>query len=617
MKLKAVILEGFRSYKNRTRIDFEQFTALVGRNDAGKSSVLEALEIFFNSEQIKLDHNDLCVHSSSQQIRIGCIFSDLPEKLVIDSLAETTLQEELILNEEGHLEIHKVFDCGLKTLKERVFAISNHPSNTEIKELLLKKNEELKAVVTSNGVSTEGIQLRSNVQLRKRLREHFSPLTLQLTEIPLDNEDAKKIWDQLKPHLPIYALFRSDRPSQDGDSEAQNPLKVAVEEALKVEDIQEKLQEIQAHVKNYAKNVAERTLEKLRDLDGRLASELIPDFKVEPKWDTLFKFSLTGDDGIPINKRGSGVRRLILISFFRAQAERRRTEKDASNIIYAIEEPETSQNPINQRLLIEALLELSEQQGIQVIITTHTPGLAGLIPGESLRHIQQDEERTATISSNTPAIYLQISQELGITADKRLQVLICVEGPSDVEHLLTYSSLLHEENVDLVNLIDDPRVAIVPVGGSNLKQWVDKHYLKTLGIPEVHIYDRDLDTPPKYAQECALINQRTDGSWAVLTTKNEIENYLHPAAVKEALGIECEMNANEDVVLKIVLLDRQSGGEVEWDQLTPEKKKKLESALKKRLYREVLPKMTLERLREADEDAEIEGWLRRISAMLV
>ena len=34
-----------------------------------------------------------------------------------------------------------------------------------------------------------------------------------------------------------------------------------------------------------------------------------------PKFDSLFKLSINSDDGIAINKRGSGVRRLILLNF--------------------------------------------------------------------------------------------------------------------------------------------------------------------------------------------------------------------------------------------------------------------------------------------------------------
>ena len=51
----------------------------------------------------------------------------------------------------------------------------------------------------------------------------------------------------------------------------------------------------------------------------------------------MFKnVSISGDEDIPINKRGSGVKRLILLNFFRAQAERRRDEINSEGIIYEI-----------------------------------------------------------------------------------------------------------------------------------------------------------------------------------------------------------------------------------------------------------------------------------------
>jgi hypothetical protein len=44
-----------------------------------------------------------------------------------------------------------------------------------------------------------------------------------------------------------------------------------------------------------------------------LASELTPRFKEKPRW--TFNFTLDGENGIPVNKRGSGIRRLILLNF--------------------------------------------------------------------------------------------------------------------------------------------------------------------------------------------------------------------------------------------------------------------------------------------------------------
>ena len=48
MKIKSIKLRNFRGYKEEVLIEFCNLTAFVGKNDIGKSSILEALDIFFN-----------------------------------------------------------------------------------------------------------------------------------------------------------------------------------------------------------------------------------------------------------------------------------------------------------------------------------------------------------------------------------------------------------------------------------------------------------------------------------------------------------------------------------------------------------------------------------------
>ena len=50
MKLKELKLKNFRGYKEKICVEFENLTAFVGKNDVGKSTILEALEIFFNNK---------------------------------------------------------------------------------------------------------------------------------------------------------------------------------------------------------------------------------------------------------------------------------------------------------------------------------------------------------------------------------------------------------------------------------------------------------------------------------------------------------------------------------------------------------------------------------------
>ena len=43
MKLRTIVLRNFRCYKEETRIHVGDLTAFIGKNDAGKSAILEAL----------------------------------------------------------------------------------------------------------------------------------------------------------------------------------------------------------------------------------------------------------------------------------------------------------------------------------------------------------------------------------------------------------------------------------------------------------------------------------------------------------------------------------------------------------------------------------------------
>jgi putative ATP-dependent endonuclease of OLD family len=343
-------------------LNVAEFTAVVGRNDVGKSTLLEALDIFFNHKNIKLDRSDPCVHNEGKVVEIACIFEELPATITIDARSETTLQREWLLNAKGQLEIQKRFDCRPKTPKEEVFACAVSSTHPQLVDLLKLKNAGLKERARAVNADLSQVDERSNAALREAIRAAVGEVEMTEQLVALNEEDGKKAWDQIELELPAFALFQADRPSKDDDPEVADPMKVAVAEAVKA--VQAELDEIKERVRQSAMDVANRTLEKLREMDPALANELTPSFKAEPKWDG-FKLTLASDNEIPINKRGSGVRRLILLSFFRAEAERRRTASQAKRVIYAIEEPESSQHPDSQQVLIRTLLELGEDAHTQ------------------------------------------------------------------------------------------------------------------------------------------------------------------------------------------------------------------------------------------------------------
>lgn len=272
--------------------------------------------------------------------------------------------------------------------------------NKECENLLNKKITELKSIIKADNVECSNLTICS--VMRKAIWKHYEN-KLDFSEIFIDissGEDTKKIWQQLSNCLPIYFLFQSDRSNTDGDKEVQDPMKAAVAQFLKDTKIQETLNEVAEEVLLKLNEVSERTLEKLKEMDEDIAENLKPVFpSVESlKWADVFKnVSITSDDNIPINKRGSGVKRLILLNFFRAEAERRQEKSNGNGIIYAIEEPETSQHFANQRLLAKALISLANTANTQVIMTTHSGVIVKTMDYLNLRLVKENENKCKTV----------------------------------------------------------------------------------------------------------------------------------------------------------------------------------------------------------------------------
>lgn len=420
MKIESMKIKNFRSYREETVINFDDLTVLVGKNDIGKSTILEALDIFFNDGNgvVKIDKADLNIEAAKNdenEIIISVCFSELPDTIIIDSSVETTLKSEYMLNSDGFLEVVKKYKNGGKA---SVFIRAIHPTNIKCPELLLKKNADLKRIIADQDIKCENQSI--NAIMRGAIWEHYADdLDLQEVEIDISKEDAKKIWDKLSAYMPVYSLFQSDRKNSDSDNEVQDPLKEAVKQIINDESLQETLASVAAIVEMKLKEVSDRTLEKLREMDPAVANSLNPVIPTADKlkWADVFKaVSITGDEDIPINKRGSGVKRLVLLNFFRAEAERRAQEGDNVGIIYAIEEPETSQHFNNQRMLIKSLKELAQTENTQILITTHSPVIVKELDFKNLRLIYEDEKGKCILPVEPAILQYPSLNEVNYTA---------------------------------------------------------------------------------------------------------------------------------------------------------------------------------------------------------
>ncbi len=605
MKIKKVKIKNFRIFKEETCIDISDFNLFVGENDIGKSTILEALDIFFNEKNAinPLEYADLNVMSRNadgESVEISVVFSNFPEEIDLDGGFKTTLEDEYLLNKYGLLEVKKVYSKHKEPAE--VFIVAHHPDNSLCKDLLLKKRNELKKVVDDLGVDCNR---NINAEMRKAIREHVDRvegLKLKTIEIPVNKEDAKIIWEKIRKHMPVYALFQSDRQNTDQDAEAQDPIQAKIESLLQAEEIQKKLEDVANTISEQIKEVAENTLEKLREINPRVANELhinIPEFS-SLNWKNVFKKTgIVSDNGIPLNKRGSGVRRLILLNFFRAEAENKEESK-TNGIIYAIEEPETALHPDNQKAILNSLVDLSDKS--QILLTTHNPAIASLSPIESINFIHR-HKKDALVVENGEAnrdILRRVSQALGVLPQIS-KVVVCVEGENDRAFLINLNNNIPE----LKNIIDLEKsdVSIIPMTGSNLQNWVDRNYLDGANVLEFHLYDNDRE---EYRRKIEEIKAKKDErGFGVLTKKREMENYIPPSIVEKApefKGVDFSQITdwnNTDIPKYIA-----------------ERTNLFEKDVKQIINRKLSKSVTKEMLEETGDWEEILGWFEMISELV-
>ncbi|MFW1829598.1 ATP-binding protein [Acinetobacter sp. ULE_I092] len=626
MIISKLYIKNFRGYTEQTIELHKDLNVIIGKNDVGKSTILEALEIFFNNDTLKIDVLDLNKKREDQtdkDITIQISFKIDPKTSYTIDTIPTKLSSEYLLDSDGYLTIRKVWNASGSTITSRslkTYLIADYPSVKFDNPLVCKKISELKKelAVFNDSHDTALVNKTISSEIRKAIYNFSNIQSIDLTEtiIPIDAEDGRKIYEAIQVDLPLYFLFKADRENKDSDSEVQGPLKVITKSILS--GMQQELDILKAKVVAATEEVGLRTIEKLSEMNPEIASELTPTVSTKA-WDSLFSFTFEDEDGIPINKRGSGVRRLILLNYFRAEAERQRVSK--KTVIYALEEPETAQHPDWQKMLYSALVELSEQENTQILLTTHSPSLGALVPTSNIIYIYR-ENSEIKIESNDPLILDRVTQSLGVMPNititrvsSNVKLIICLEGFTDVEFFKNIS--LSCFDLDLAN---HSSILIIPLGGGSLEHWENYKYLDKLSsIPQIHIYDRDVK---KYKTIINKINQNPLHK-AFQTNFYEIENYIHPSLYNHCYQFSVPFIDTTDIQWKANWKDKDipknlnihlkgcyANGDINLKEYS-------QSEIKKKFNLELSKHLSVELLQDMDAYTEINGWFEHIKTSVI
>lgn len=280
MRLAKFRIKNFRGYKDE-KIDFTDFTTFVGINDSGKSTIFEALDIFFGNS--KIEKSDRTVNSTDD-VELTAYFSDLPREIKLETIPTTLKEEFLTLNDDNSDKDYLVLrqKYSGEGLKLSEFLVSTFPSDESVQNIHTSKITALRKTFSSLIVD---VDKRKSTEIRKvALKDAAKRSGLETTEISLNGKGSlKDIASVIHVNLPMYQLFKSDRSNTDADSEIQDPINAIIKTALLHKDIQDKLVDISSDIEKSVTNITNKTLGMLREMDNSLSNDLNADFK-RPNW---------------------------------------------------------------------------------------------------------------------------------------------------------------------------------------------------------------------------------------------------------------------------------------------------------------------------------------------
>lgn len=537
MILQKAIITNFRGINGSVTVNFDLFNCIVGQNDAGKSTILKALDASLN--EITLSKNDYNVEALDNQISVELFFECKNKHYTLGEEILTTIEDEELTNEDNLLVWKKVWNVTEANVSKSKTSIvrKKYIGNNDF---IFKTEAQLITQCNTNQIETAkgNGEAYNNVEKRQKLREYNQQnnvgFNYEIEEIPgTGTSKAKAIGDAIKKALPAFQYFKADTSLSDTDNTIQKYFK---DMAFKL--IKDKIDtdEMETTIKDQLGSVLQKVTDKINDV-VKSTEKVEP--KIEFDWSKLISTSFvstSSGNNIPLSSRGDGFRRITMMSYFEYLAETERIDT-TQQIIFGFEEPETFLHPSAQDNLFEKLNSLTIN-GYQVITTTHSPTIVGNTNRNSIIHISKPNN---TYTVNQTIDYKGLAIDLGIKPDNTFtplfstsQLLFLVEGIDDVK-AMHHKAVLYKQANLIPFTFEELNVNIIPIGGcGGVKHWINLDLFTKLEKPFFIFLDSDKENDAALSpNEINLSNYGlTLGDDFIVTKKRLLENYIHPTALQ-------------------------------------------------------------------------------------
>ena len=455
MRMTKLTISNYRALRD-VSIPLSHFGCLIGENNSGKSSFLQALSLFFSGSKL----SSINYFDESRPIRIEIVFEDIGDADLARLVKEHRTKVSGILK-SGRLVLARSYGTdGKSTLLYNVLMPAEERFAPSDMSSLLKGGRagqafvgkvieafpELKDIVDTN---MNQDAMRQKIQ---ELADSLSDEQKVATDIPLPTGIDKSIMPMLPE--PIYIPAVKDLSDDIKTSESAPFGKIlaillrAVEPKLPdaqklFEALNSKLNRVEQEdgtiVDNRLEEVKliEATVEKyVRESFADVALRLtIPPPELKTVFSSARIYANDGVDGL-IDTKGDGLRRAVVFSILRSYVELNakyastesakegeQEETTPAPYLLLFEEPELFLHPKGQHVLFDALRVFAKDH--HVLVTTHSPVFFG--PNATETFVKLYKTSDLNILDNRP--YTQVQHvDLSDIASKDQFQIICFEN---------------------------------------------------------------------------------------------------------------------------------------------------------------------------------------------
>lgn len=539
MKIVNISIVNYRGIKERQAIPLSNLSSIVGKNDSGKSIVLNAIASFLDPKEFPITESDF--NDNAKPIEIACYFGadNLSEQL--ESKIKSKIKKNDGLDEflndlifDDAIIFIKTVNAPKKGFDTEKILFKDY-DEAEFSMLYSKSDEELTEIVSKNKIEipVEGKGRNSKLEKIKHIKL-FCKDKKVISRMIDDEYKIASLFPEVELFKSDYGLEADTKFKTTSVSEIQNYFEretatdgtklKQVEKEIEVE-MQIEAQSIKTYMNDYVSSLNHVEIKPTISWKDAIKSV-----------DVSFQFD--GDSKpIPMSHKGTGYRRLFMVARFRFLAEKNK----GKNITYLIEEPETFLHPSAQEDLLNAFRDLSSDN--QIIITTHSPVFAGATNSNSVILCIKEAQSIYDFArrGKENEFIDKIVEELGIKPSYNLkdhhEKIVFVESSNDSR----FYDIVCQQLAG-TNLLKNKKVLVLPFGGGeDIESFLNIDYFDTSGRELYLIIDSDKhqNLEAKQQQRSTEFEKKPKGK-AFVINKSCIENYYHPRAIERVYGLPAD-----------------------------------------------------------------------------